>query len=192
MNNTARATGVLCLTFSRNASIEMKERIITLLDDETKVLPSHIACNTFHSFGLKLSKKFYTFLNYPAVLNFHLIILLTLSLTQSLAYSLSKVPTIIDWEGQVKYMTEIVKRHDPNYNASPKSEQKKYVLSYFNKFKPISKNLHMDAVDYLIEQKDGALLVKIYNEYEEVPILSFFQHIHNTYLITLPQTGIEG
>ncbi len=75
----------------------------------------------------------------------------------------------------MSYMTDIVKRNDTSYNTLPKSEQKKHVLAYFNKFKPISKNLHMDAVDYLIEQSDGALLVKIYNEYQEVPTLIFIR-----------------
>lgn len=148
----------------------MKERIIALLDNDTKILPAYIACNTFHSFGLKLSKKFYTHLNYTAVIIFFLIVT---SLPNSLVHLIInlKVPTIIDWQGQLNYMTDVVKRHDTSYSTLPKSEQKKHVLGYFNKFKPISKNLHLDAVDYLIEQTDGALLVKIYNEYQEVPIL---------------------
>ena len=86
INNTPNATGILCLTFSRNASIEMKERIIALLDNDSKVLPPHIACNTFHSFGLKLSKKFYTFLNYSAVSTYSLTYLLTYSLTYLLTH----------------------------------------------------------------------------------------------------------
>ena len=89
-------------------------------------------------------------------------------------------------------MTEIVKRLDPSYATLSKSEQKKHVQGYFNKFKPISKNLHMDAVDYLIEQTDGTLLVNIYNEYQEVCL-----HTHTltdllTYLLTYLLTGVEG
>ncbi len=84
INNTANATGILCLTFSRNAALEMKERIVALLDHDTKILPAHIACNTFHSFGLKLSKKFYTFLNYTAVLIACLIVSPSPKLTCSL------------------------------------------------------------------------------------------------------------
>ena len=52
----------------------------------------------------------------------------------------------------------------------------------------------MDAVDYLIEQTDGALLVKIYNEYQEVPILLFMRYKRAcslTYILTYSPAGTK-
>ncbi|NMA58623.1 ATP-dependent helicase, partial [Clostridium cochlearium] len=49
-----KSGNILCLTFTRNAGAEMKERIINLIGIDGK----NIFCNTFHSFCVSVLKKF--------------------------------------------------------------------------------------------------------------------------------------
>ncbi|URZ15477.1 ATP-dependent helicase [Clostridium felsineum] len=56
LNETQRVggSGILCLTFTRNAAKEMKDRIKLLMGEEEG---GKVFCNTFHAFGISILKE---------------------------------------------------------------------------------------------------------------------------------------
>ena len=132
------AENILAITFTNKAAKEMKDRVFKLILEKS----SYMQISTFHSFGLTILKKYYSFLN------------------------LKKNFTIVDNDDSISLVKKLLK--DANYDPkeyNPKTIRNK-ISSAKNEF------LSPDELSKFSASEFDDIVVEIYRDYEKKLIIN--------------------
>lgn len=112
--------GILLLTFSQPAALEMKIRLTKLYNG---TYPTNIKVHTFHSFGLYLTGQFYRKLNY------------------------TKYPSLTSKKEQIDILVTYIKQKESD---KPVKDLRKQAIFYLNLFEKVNRECSDDAVNMLL------------------------------------------
>lgn len=180
LNECERVGGssMLCLTFTRNAGKEMKERIIKLLGEEEG---SKVFCNTFHAFCVSILKEWGYLIGYDKEFSIYdeddkLSIIKNILVNLCIVQDTEKIT-----KRNIENSIECIKH--PEYSSSQYPGLKDYILAaneYRYKLKRNSAvDLDMLIIDALKLLKDFPKVKEYYHDKYEYMFVDEYQDIND-------------